>query len=169
MNNEKWADIKGYEGSYQISNMGRVKSLKRKINSNNGGKYVKNESILTPIISSKGYYRVSLSKDSKTKIFSIHRLVAESFIQNTNNLPQVNHKDENKLNNNVDNLEWCDNKYNLRYSCSKKVIRSDKYGNEKIYDCMSDVVKDGFSLGHVSNCCNGRRKTHKGFEWRFER
>ena len=137
------------------------------MNANNGGEYTRTELILTPMISSKGYQRVSLCKGRFLRIASVHRLVAEAFIPNEANLPQINHKDENKLNNHVDNLEWCDNRYNLRYSSSKKVVRIDKQGCTKIYECMTDVITDGFNLAHVSSCCNGKRKTHKGCVWRF--
>ena len=167
MSNEIWKDIKGFEGIYQVSNEGRIKSLTRKVKANNDGEYTRLELVLTPMISSKGYQRVSLCKNGVSKIALIHRLVAEAFIPNENNLPQINHKDENKLNNHAENLEWCDNRYNLRYSSSKKVVRIDKQGCTKIYECMTDVIADGFNLAHVSNCCNGKRKTHKGYVWRF--
>ena len=96
---EIWKWIKGYENLYQISNYGRVKSFPR----NGTGKEIK---ILRPQITKFGYLKISLHKDNKSKFFQIHRLVAETFIQNIKNKPQVNHKDGNKFNNYVDNLEW---------------------------------------------------------------
>lgn len=165
---EIWKPIKGYEGCYEVSNKGRVKSLIRKVNANNGGIYIKEEMYLSPVIDSKGYYQVFLCKNGKPKPNRIHRLVAETFIDKPNGKNIVNHMDKNKSNNCVENLEWCTNQYNLRYSTSKSVVRVDTKGNKKIYNCMSDVVNDGFNLGHVSNCCCGRRKTHKGFEWYFK-
>ena len=101
-NNEIWMDIKGYEGKYKVSNMGRVYSIR-------SHKYlaIKNNG--------RGYLYVSLWKDNKEKKEYLHRLVARHFIPNPNNLPQVNHKDENKENNSWDNLEWCDATYNNNY------------------------------------------------------
>lgn len=107
---EIWKDIKGYEGLYQISNLGRVKCLPKIIRNR---KY--KEIIKSPSLAGKGYYRLILCNNGKNKAFYIHRLVAQAFIPNPNNLPQVNHKDENILNNCVDNLEWCNNKQNINY------------------------------------------------------
>lgn len=100
---EVWKDIKDYEGLYQISNYGRIRSL----NKTKGR--IRKQSI------QRGYYYIWLSKNSKGKMYIVHRLVAQHFIPNPLHLPEVNHKDENKLNNNVDNLEWCDAKYNSNY------------------------------------------------------
>lgn len=112
---EEWRDIPGYEGIYQVSNLGRVRSLDRKVHHWKGGFSLIKGRILTPNKqNTKGYYRVKL--DNKYR--AVHRLVAMAFIPNPDNLPQVNHKDENKLNNNVNNLEWCDNKYNTNYGTS---------------------------------------------------
>jgi hypothetical protein len=107
---EIWKDIKGYEGLYQISNLGNVKSLPRKVN-----KRKCEEIIKVPTISNKGYYRISLCKNGKIKYYAIHRLVAEAFIPNYDNLPCVNHKDCNTKNNIVDNLEWITYKDNNNY------------------------------------------------------
>lgn len=111
---EEWKDIEGYEGLYQISNYGRVKSLKREC-WNGKAWFTKKEKILKCIIRKDGYARVCLCKDGKTKDVLVHRLVAIAFIPNPNNLPQVNHKDENKEKNHVSNLEWCDSSYNANY------------------------------------------------------
>lgn len=100
---EEWRDIKGYEGLYQVSNLGRVKSTFR---------YKK---VLTPVETPRGYYQVTLSKKGKRGTFRIHQLVAKAFIPNVCNLPQINHKNENKKDNRVENLEWCNAKYNLNY------------------------------------------------------
>ena len=109
-NNEIWKDCKGYEGKYQVSNFGRV------WNANN-------QRYLKPWISKGGYYLVNLiSKNGKIKHESIHRLVAIAFIDNPCNYPQVNHKDEDKTNNRVDNLEWCDSKYNNNYGTRNERI-----------------------------------------------
>ena len=108
---EIWKDIEGYEGIYQISNLGRVKSLARQYKNRKC-----NECIKSPSLAGKGYYRIALCKNGNIKCFYVHQLVANTFIPNPNNFKIVNHKDENKLNNNVNNLEWCDNKYNINYN-----------------------------------------------------
>lgn len=108
---EIWKPIKDYEGLYQVSNLGRVKSLER-IDSLG---HKRKEKIFKPRKDKYGYLRVSLWKDGKGKMVSIHRLVAIHFIPNPDNLPEVNHKDENKENNTLSNLEWCDRKYNNNY------------------------------------------------------
>ena len=110
--NEEWRDIKGYEGLYKISSYGRVKSLR-----NNHGKY--REKILSPG-KCRDYLYVILCKNGKNKPYKIHRLVAEAFIPNSNNYKEVNHKDENKQNNSISNLEWCDRKYNCNYGTAKE-------------------------------------------------
>ena len=113
---EIWKNIKGYEGLYQVSNLGRVKSLERK---DNLGRKV-NEKILKNRNATHGYIAVILSKDSNKKTYRVHRLVAEAFIPNPNKYLEVNHKDENKSNNRIDNLEWCDRKYNCNYGTFKE-------------------------------------------------
>ena len=112
MNNEIWRDILNYEEYYQASNYGRIRSLDRIIymkhrNGKNKAYHFKGK-ILSTRTNNSGYVKVDLTKNKNRKTFSVHRLVAETFIPNLKNLPQVNHKDGNKLNNNVDNLEWCD-------------------------------------------------------------
>lgn len=110
-NCEVWKDIDGYEGKYKISNLGRVKSL---VFSNRQSTFLK-ERILKPQ-KNKKYLQVSLCKNNKIKIINIHRLVALTFIPNPNNLPQINHIDGNKLNNIVENLEWCTCSQNIQHA-----------------------------------------------------
>ena len=117
---EIWKDIKGYEGLYQVSNLGRVKSLGRWVYKEYRGKRWQGEKILKQIKNKFGYLRVYLYKNRKAKCYAIHRLVAQVFIPNPYNLPQVNHKDEDKSNNRVDNLEWCTSFYNNEYGTRKK-------------------------------------------------
>ena len=105
---EIWKDIKNYEGIYQINNFGKIKSAYKKGNNCNN-------KILKVSYTYNGYERVGLSKNNKTKKYLVHRLVAETFIPNPNNYPCINHKDENKQNNNINNLEWCTRSYNINY------------------------------------------------------
>ena len=107
---EQWRPIEGYEGLYQVSNLGRVRSLDR---IDCAGRRLKGK-ILSPEVA-RGYVQVQLWKEGKLKWFKVHRLVAQTFIHNPEGLPQINHKDEDKTNNIVDNLEYCDGKYNMNY------------------------------------------------------
>ena len=173
---EIFKDIKDYEGLYQVSNFGNVLSL----NYNRSGK----PKLLKPHIEGGGYSFVHLCKDGKRKMFKIHRLVAETFLENPDNLPQVNHKDEDKTNNRVDNLEWCDNKYNCNYGTrierivkkqtnrnkSKKVLQFTLDGEFiREWPSTRECKRNGFNSGHVSSCCNGKLKSHKGFIWRYKK
>lgn len=180
MNMEEFKDIKGYEGKYQISNFGRVKSL-----------WFGKEKILKPIEHSQGYLTVILYKNRKIKTIKIHRLVAEAFISNPHNYPCVNHKDENPANNCVDNLEWCTQKYNVNYgNCqqrrvakidwkeisrkrteklSKTVLQYTKDGKfVREWSSTQECGRNGFNQGAVSLCCNGKLKSHKGYIWRHK-
>lgn len=113
---EIWKDIRGYEGLYQISNFGRVKSLARTIYYSDGKSIYYNDRILANNVDSNGYLSTKLSKDKKPHRFRIHSLVANAFIYNPNNLPVINHLDSNKTNNHVDNLEFCTQKNNIRHA-----------------------------------------------------
>ena len=160
---EEWKDIKGYEGIYQISNKGRVKTL---------GNNRRKEKIREGIEDNRGYKRISLCKNGKEKKYSIHRLVAQAFLPNPDNLPVVNHKDENKLNNNVENLEWCTQEYNVNYSSSngrpgKKVICVE---TQQIFDSSEDVIRrmfngKGYSSKIRDHLC-GRSKSAYGYHFR---
>lgn len=162
---EEWRDIHGYEGLYQVSNFGRVKNCVRK-------------TLKTIRTSVNGYGYVVLSKNCKQKLHLVHRLVAEAFIPNPDNLPQVNHKDENKLNNIYCNLEWCSAKYNINYG--EGILRRSTIRSKKIYQISKDgqilrtwasanEVKRalGFSQGNIQQCCVGKRKTANGYIWKY--
>lgn len=112
---EEWKDICGYEGLYKISDFGNVKRIEHLSNHDTIHLRKLKEKILKKGVNKRGYLTVSLSQNGKKKTYKIHRLVAQTFIANPTNLPQVNHKDENKANNHVSNLEWCDNDYNTHY------------------------------------------------------
>ena len=159
---EIFKDIEGYENLYQISNLGNVKSL------GNGNSNNSKEKILKPTKDKKGYLTVDLYKDGKRKIYKVHRLVAKVFIENPNNLPQVNHKDEDKTNNAVENLEFCDAKYNINYGTRNEKISKQLMCLEtgKIYTSTREVQKQlGFSHSNISRCCNGKLKQAYGYTW----
>lgn len=120
MEKEIWRDIVGYEGKYQVSNCGRVRSVKRTVWDNRGYYKTVPEKILKVGITSRGYAEVQLWKDGIKKYYLVHRLVGQAFLPNPEKLPQVNHKDENKQNNNVDNLEFCSVSYNNTYNGKAK-------------------------------------------------
>lgn len=175
--NEVWKDVVGYEGLYEVSDLGNVRSL-------NWGKrgFAKNL-YLKP--HQHGYLQVELFKNGTRKMFMVHRLVAIAFIPNDNDLPLINHKDEDKKNNHVDNLEWCNNRYNVCYSLERherimpktrngkrkayRVIQCDLDGNPiQEWENAREVYREtGMSDCSVTSCCIGKRKTAYGFKWRY--
>ena len=167
---EIWKDIEGYEGLYQVSNLGRVKSL----NYNRTRK----EKILKHGSDKKGYLYVNLCKEGKKRNYRVHRLVAETFIDNLENKPEVNHKDEDKTNNKVENLEWVTSKENSNYGTrNKRVAKSQSkpiYGinvktNEKIeFPSTMEAQRNSFNQGNIVNCLKGRCKSHKGYKWFYK-
>lgn len=175
---EEWKDIKGYEGLYQVSNQGRVKSLEKTYNVGYGGEKHQKERILIPTEVGNGYLHVTLCKNGGKKYKRVHRLVAEAFIPNPNKYDVVNHKDENQKNNNVDNLEWCTQAYNNAYGSrtkrmaetqSKRVYQYTIDGElVKIWNSTNECGRNGYCQGWVAACCRGERKTHKGYKWSYE-
>lgn len=176
---EEWRDIKGFEGLYQVSNLGNIKSLSREVRANTCGVRELPEKILTKCVSSCGYYIVVLCKKGKHYTKLIHRLVAEAFIPNPRKLNEVNHKDENKLNNISINLEWCDRFYNANYGtgverCARQKHKSVAMINAKtgeticVYESARIANKEtGISYKGISSVCNGRTKTAGGYFWKF--
>ena len=167
---EIWKDIEGYEGLYQISNYGNVKSLNYKGHMS--------EHLLSKLPGE--YKRVILYKNKCKKTIAIHRLVAQAFIPNPNNYPQVNHKDENKHNNCVNNLEWCTHKQNMNYGSKqdKESKRKTKY-HVLQYDLQGNLIKKWFNLREIilntnykritiMYCCRGKLKTAYGYAWKYE-
>lgn len=190
---EIWKDIEGYEGLYQVSNLGNVKSF------NYCGRKG-NEHIITPKQNSDGRLWVLLYSSGKTKPMLIHRLVGMAFIPNPENLPQINHKDENPKNNIVENLEWCTLEYNLMYTYKRhpekyknalnhvryargagKTARTNESRRGLVInqiDRNGDLVKQwpdsrtihvetGMSDWSISECCRGKRKSAYGFKWQY--
>ena len=170
---EVWKSIEGYE-NYQVSNLGNVRNL----NYNGAKGKVKN---LTPKKNNSGRLWVELRANNKAKTFLVHRLVGMAFIPNPNNLPQINHIDENPLNNCVENLEWCTGEYNIKYSRelhpnrkkkitqTQKVAQYDKDGNLiKIWDNAHTVfLETKMSDWSIAECCRGKRHTAYGYTWHY--
>ncbi len=149
---EIWKDVTGYEGLYQVSNKGNVKSVKRVVKRPNNTNLSVKERLLKTRSNRKGYAMVHLSKRGKEKSTTVHRLVAQAFIPNPNNLPQINHKDENKNNNCVENLEWCDNKYNMNYGTAiERTVKtkSERYNLSEISQ-KGQATKNKNNIGCVS-------------------
>ena len=155
---EEWRPLVGYEGLYEVSNRGNMKSLERTVWDNRGYYRTVPERILKPMKDSSGYLQVKLWKDGKAKKYLVHRLVAEAFIPNPDNLPQINHIDENKQNNCMDNLEWCSRSYNMTYNgrankVGKKVaekLRGRKLSEETIKKIAEKKSKPVYSINKVS-------------------
>ena len=171
--NEVWKDVKDYEGLYQVSDRGNVRSVDR-IN-HIGSRY--SGRILKPRYDKDGYLRVSLCKNGIKKIKLIHRLVLEAFVENPSNLPEVNHLDEVKDNNNVKNLEWCDSRYNVNYGTrtervSKKVRAVNVETGEVVtFSSVSEAGKKGYSCGNVSQASRGiyyGGNLYRGYRWYYE-
>lgn len=187
---EIWKDCLGWEGLYQVSNLGNVRSL-----------HYKSPYLMSPATDASGYQRVSFVRPNtkKYKRYAVHRLVAESFIPNPDYLPQVNHKDENKANNHVDNLEWCTAKYNSNYGTHNKRCSDSRMGikfsdshldnlrsahaevqGKRVYQFSTDgelissfmSISDAArfmktSANNISHCCNGLTKSACGYIWKF--
>ena len=166
---EIWKDIKEYENFYQISNFGVVRSLKRK---NTKGK------ILKPSKDKDGYLKVTLSKQNKRKSFFIHRLVAQEFLSNYDNLPQINHKNEIKSDNRVENLEWCEHKYNQNFgtrnkriskTLSKPIIQYDLEKNFiKIWE-NAKIASEKLNINrsNIVSCLKNKRKKAGNYIWEY--
>ena len=184
-NMEIWKDVENYEGLYQVSNLGRVRSLERDIYCQNGTfhQHLK-EKMLVPVLDRYGYQFVGLYKNGKRKKITVHRLVAEAFLPNLENKPQVNHKDENPLNNCVDNLEWRTSKYNINYGTrtARQIQnrRSYKLGDNpraksvfcvelnKTFDCAQRAQEElGIDRKCIGKACTGKQKTAGKFHWRY--
>ena len=162
MTMEKWKEIAGYEGIYEVSDLGRVKSL----NYNHTSK----EKILKQHNNTHGYLKVMLCKDGHGKTISVHRLVAEAFIPNPNNLETINHKDEVKTNNAVSNLEWMSREDNVIYSNARQVQMFDKQTGELLETFPSANEAEritGIYQSNISTCCLGKYKSAGGYIWRY--
>lgn len=167
MKSEIWKPVKEFEGKYEVSNYGRIKSFSRK------------EIILKPAVDKDGYLFVRLYNNKIYKTFKVHRLVANTFIPNPNNYPQINHINEDKTDNRVDNLEWCTANYNINYgnrtrksamSKSKPVIQYSKEGVIIMeWLSCSEVERElGYSHQNIGRCCLGKGKLAYGYIWKYK-
>jgi hypothetical protein len=170
---ELWKPIEGYEGLYEVSNFGRVRSFhgNKRIIDKDGG--VLSQSVMG------GYYKVVLHLNKHRKMCNVHRLVAIAFIKNERGLKEVNHKDENKLNNRVDNLEWVSHRENILYSDNiakaqnvekKKIeVHNINGGFIGLYESEHEAARRlNCDQRHISKCCNGIERTHKKLVFKFQ-
>lgn len=180
---EIWEDIPQLKNLYAISNFGRLKSYARSLVRADGRRYKTSERIVRLSVNHTGYYSYRPSIEGELRSVLIHRLIAEAFIPNPDNLPYVNHRDENKLNNGIENLEWCTAKYNSNYgTCQKRrantlrnnlrpklpVIKQYSLNGELIntYVGRREIEDNGFNYRSVRNCCCHNVYTANGYVWR---
>lgn len=178
---EIWKDVKEFEGIYQISNLGRLKRLETIIDTIYQQKYkrkIHQKERIVKVNKCSRYYKYTLQNknSNKKRTTSIHRLVAEAFIPNPDNLPQVNHIDGNRYNNNINNLEWCSASENVRHAQNKlnkivkNVMQIDQQTNQviKIYKSTVEAMKEtGIDRTNISKVCNGKMKTAGGYIWKY--
>lgn len=182
---EEWRDIAGYEGYYQVSNYGRIKGLTRQVKANKSGgiktipekqmKLTTTKDARNP--DKNGYVFVNL-RNGKGRTHPVHRLMADAFIANPDNLPEVNHIDGNKTNNMITNLEWCTYSYNNQHALDNnlrkprgcRVIQYDLQGNYiKEYRSVTEAARyNKIERGSISHCLNGRQETYKGYIWKYK-
>lgn len=182
---EEWKPIKEYEGFYEISSYGRVKSVARVVSRPYPGRGIqavhRSERFLTPT-DNGGYASVTLQKHGTRKFALVHRLVAEAFIPNPLRLSDVNHKDENKYNNNVSNLEWCTRLYNNQYGTRNErviasilkrraipVIATDSNGKTMEFVSLREAERNGFKSAKIRECLAGKTSEYAGMTWRKAR
>lgn len=162
---ETWKDIKGYEGLYQVSNLGRVRSMDRYVGASHGSTQLRKGMVMRLTQYPNGYIYVQLCKDAKYTGFYVHRLVASAFLDNPDNLREVNHKDRDKTNNAVTNLEWCTRSYNTKYLDAAKK-RAEKYAKAVVV-----YGPDGEKIGEFQSCTQAAKhfgkwkRTILGYLW----
>lgn len=177
-NDEEWKWVSGYEGYYQVSNLGNVKSVDRNILYSNGIKRKHKGKLLSPEIDKDGYERVDFRRNGSHDKQFVHRVVAKEFIPNLENYPVINHKNEIQDDNRVDNLEWCTIKYNHGYgnarmknakSVSKPVVgKCIDTGNEISFESLTQAGENGYTAKSVSKAAKGGGKPYRGYTWNFK-
>lgn len=165
---EIWKDIKGYKGLYEVSNLGRVRSVDRI--TRHGRK--RKSQIRKPELSNVGYQRIWLCKDGKETRFAVHRLVAQTFIPNTENKPVVNHINEIKTDNRVENLEWVTHSENLNHGTAMqrsadKRSKAVTNGVQIFKSIMEAERVTGVHNSNIAKCLKGKRKTSGGYKWQY--
>lgn len=178
---EIWKDVIGYKGLYQVSNLGRVKSLPRSFVKSDGRTQPVYGTILKQTKGRKGYMHVCLSVEGECVNRTVHQLVATAFLPNPYHHTQVNHRDENQTNNRVDNLEWCSAEYNLNYGCRNKKASISNSSPVEQYTLDGKYIRSfygtreaGRQIGrgatasaNIAACCRGERNNAYGFLWRY--
>lgn len=181
---EIWKAVKGYDKSYMVSTLGRVKSLERYVMRKGGGSIKVRERVLKERYAPNGYASVILYKNGTPKKYSIHRLVAIAFIDNPKNKPYVNHKDGNKVNNCVSNIEWCTQYENMRHASKNGLLSAPSgrrhYKNKKVlqinpngeiineyYSVKNASDETGINEGNISNCARGVVNSAGGYTWKY--
>lgn len=174
---EEWKDIPEYEGIYQVSNLGRIKSLSRTL-WNGNVLHQHQEIIMHPSYDCNGYLLVGLRKNKRYRYERVHRLVAKAFIPNPYNYRVVNHIDADRSNNNINNLEWCTHKHNSNHAikignrnkemCKVRVIETGIVYSS-IHECARQLSKYKVDYRHVSDCLHGKLKSHAGFHYELVR
>lgn len=175
---EIWKDVKDFVGLYQISNYGQVKSLNRIVEYKNGKIYCYKTKILKQSIDSYGYAVVGLTKQKNIKTKKVHRLILEAFVPISEEKLQVNHIDENKLNNTLENLEWCTTKYNTNHGtsivrrskkCNKAVIGERKNKKIRFESLREASLYVNTPISGISLALSGKRKTAGGYTWNYQK
>lgn len=173
---EEWREVVGYDYEYKISSFGRLVSLHKRKVTKNGSILIRKPKILKPYTNSLGYNVTSLQKGGLQKMVKLHRLVAEAFLENPQNLPAIDHIDRNKQNNCVSNLQWCNQSLNMQNPLTKAVMSDAKskpvvciYPNNKTKTFKSAYVArfDGFDPSSITKVCKNKKSTHKGCRWMY--
>jgi len=182
MQKEIWKDVVGWEGYYQVSNCGNVRALDRVVVDKNGFKRNHKSRLIKKTFDHAGYFRVSLTRNCKKSTKKVHRLVGDAFIENKGNLPTINHINEIKTDNRVENLEWMSFVDNINYGtaqiraheslkngpCAKKVVQKTLEGQfVRVWDSQREAGRHGYSDKHISAVCKGKRNQCDGFKWEY--